>query len=59
MAHTHEFDCRVCGAHLDSKRELDEHTKKEHTSQASSASSASNPSDRGSSLGGSGNVSNR
>jgi hypothetical protein len=58
MAHTHEFDCRVCGAHLDSQRELDEHTKKQHTAQAS-ASSASKPADRGSSFGGSGNVSNR
>jgi len=59
MAHTHEFDCRVCGAHLDSQRELDEHTKKTHTAQASSASSASNPSDRGSSFGGSSNASKR
>lgn len=59
MAHTHEFDCRVCGAHLDSQRELDEHTKKQHTTQASSAPSAGNPSGRSSSLGGSGNASNR
>jgi hypothetical protein len=38
MAHTHEFDCRVCGAHLDSQKELDEHTQKEHAQQASSSS---------------------
>ena len=25
MAHTHEFDCKVCGAHLESRQELDQH----------------------------------
>lgn len=25
MSHTHEFDCKVCGAHLDSRQELDQH----------------------------------
>lgn len=28
--HTHEYDCRVCGAHLDSQRELDEHNRRHH-----------------------------
>jgi len=35
MPHTHEFDCRVCGAHLDSRKELDEHTREQHTQKAS------------------------
>ena len=30
MAHTHEFDCKQCGAHLDSRQELDEHTREKH-----------------------------
>jgi hypothetical protein len=30
MAHTHEFDCKVCGAHLDSRTELDQHNLKRH-----------------------------
>lgn len=41
MAHTHEFDCRVCGAHLDSQKQLDEHNQKEHGRQANSSSSSS------------------
>ncbi len=56
MAHTHEFDCRICGAHLDSQKQLDEHNQKEHARQASGGTSSSarnNPS------GGSGNASNR
>jgi len=27
MAHTHEYDCKVCGAHLDSRQELDQHNR--------------------------------
>ena len=43
MAHTHEFDCRVCGAHLDSRNELEEHTREKHPSKVSSgAQGASN-----------------
>jgi hypothetical protein len=42
MAHTHEFDCKVCGAHLDSSEELAQHTKKQHSQTASSSSSTSN-----------------
>jgi len=30
MAHNHEFDCKLCGAHLDSKRELDQHNRDRH-----------------------------
>jgi hypothetical protein len=33
MAHTHEFDCRVCGAHLDSNKELEDHNRKNHPEQ--------------------------
>ena len=30
MAHTHEFDCIVCGAHLDSPGELVRHNAERH-----------------------------
>lgn len=35
--HTHEFDCAICGAHLDTRQELDRHTAHRHpeTIQAS------------------------
>ena len=31
MAHTHEYDCIVCGAHLESLDELDRHNRQQHT----------------------------
>ena len=31
MAHTHEFDCIVCGAHLDSEEDLARHNEENHT----------------------------
>ena len=44
MEHRHEFDCRICGAHLDSQQELDKHKKEKHTAQASPGeSNASRP----------------
>jgi hypothetical protein len=47
LQHTHEFDCRICGAHLDSQQELDKHRRAKHTVQASPSesgdSSASRP----------------
>jgi hypothetical protein len=41
--HTHEFDCKTCGAHLDSREELDQHNRTNHpdatrSSQGQSAS---------------------
>lgn len=36
MAHTHEFDCKVCGAHLDSRQELDRHNREKHPSGSQS-----------------------
>ena len=48
MPHTHEYDCKICGAHLDSKQELDDHRKENHSSQqagesgSKSSSSSSN-----------------
>ena len=39
MAHTHEFDCKVCGAHLDSRQELDKHNRDSHSSNAQSGQS--------------------
>ena len=51
MAHTHEYDCKVCGAHLDSREDLDRHNREHHQAsgsrsadQSRSASSSSNSS---------------
>lgn len=41
MAHTHEFDCKLCGAHLDSKQELDRHNQEHHARNASGGSNIS------------------
>lgn len=30
MAHTHEFDCVVCGAHFDDERDLQRHNRETH-----------------------------
>ena len=32
MAHTHEFDCIVCGAHFDDEKTLQHHNQESHTS---------------------------
>jgi hypothetical protein len=37
MAHTHEFDCKICGEHLDSKRELDDHFRDRHPNESTSS----------------------
>ena len=41
MAHTHEFDCKICGAHLDSRQDLDKHNREKHANQAQSGQSSS------------------
>ena len=41
MAHDHTFDCRVCGAHLDSQQELNKHNRECHTAQAQSGDQSS------------------
>ena len=43
MPHTHEFDCKACGAHLDSREELDRHNREKHTSGAQSGQSGRQP----------------
>jgi hypothetical protein len=43
MAHTHEFDCPVCGAHLDSRKELQDHTRDQHSQQGSSKTNRDEP----------------
>lgn len=51
MEHTHEFDCKRCGAHLDSREELDKHNREHHAAGSRSDQSkfnSSNPSDRSS-----------
>ena len=30
MAHTHEFDCVICGAHFDSEKDLQRHDRENH-----------------------------
>ena len=30
MAHTHEYDCVVCGAHFDSEQALHQHDRETH-----------------------------
>jgi hypothetical protein len=30
MAHTHEYDCIVCGAHFDSSKEVAQHNEEVH-----------------------------
>ena len=49
MAHTHEFDCKICGDHLDSQRELDQHNLDQHTQQASGIEGSLGSSDSSSS----------
>src|SRR5688500_17672512 len=34
VAHTHEYDCIVCGAHFDSSKDLDKHNQEEHIRNA-------------------------
>jgi hypothetical protein len=41
MAHTHEFDCKVCGVHLDSREDLDQHNREKHSGSEQSAQSRS------------------
>jgi hypothetical protein len=33
MAHTHEFDCVVCGAHFDDEKTLQRHNQESHVPQ--------------------------
>jgi hypothetical protein len=49
MAHNHEFDCKVCGAHLDSRQDLDDHNRENHPSGAQSSQSGMSSSNRSSS----------
>lgn len=35
MAHTHEYDCIVCGAHFDSQQDLSRHNNQQHLKNAS------------------------
>lgn len=46
MAHTHEFDCKVCGAHLDSRQDLDQHNREKHSASAQSGQSNAGSSQR-------------
>jgi hypothetical protein len=41
MAHDHSFDCRQCGAHLDSQEELNRHMREKHSAQGQSSNQSS------------------
>lgn len=43
MAHTHEYDCIVCGAHFDSMEELARHDSAVHEPKVDVARDASEP----------------
>jgi hypothetical protein len=34
MAHTHEYDCIVCGAHFDNSKDLSRHNQEQHIKTA-------------------------
>ena len=34
MAHTHEYDCIVCGAHFEDEKSLDVHNRETHLKHA-------------------------
>ncbi|MFL5612541.1 MAG: hypothetical protein ACJ796_02640 [Gemmatimonadaceae bacterium] len=51
MAHTHEFDCKACGMHLESREELDRHNREKHagatqSGQSNVGASSRSPSDQ-------------
>jgi hypothetical protein len=37
MANDHGYDCQQCGAHFDTRDQLDRHNKQQHTQQAGSS----------------------
>jgi hypothetical protein len=39
MPHDHTYDCRICGAHLDSQQELNKHNRECHSAQAQTETS--------------------
>lgn len=43
MAHDHTFDCRICGAHLDSQEALNKHNREKHSAQTKSGGSSASP----------------
>ena len=49
MANDHGYDCQQCGAHFDTRDQLDRHNKQQHTQQAGSSSNVGSSSKSGSS----------
>ena len=43
MAHTHEFDCVICGAHLDSQDDLARHNRDTHSPKIASPNERAEP----------------
>jgi hypothetical protein len=50
MAHDHTFDCKICGAHLDSQRDLDGHTSDKHPGRVSANPSGNRASESDSAI---------
>jgi hypothetical protein len=47
MAHTHEYDCIVCGAHFDSSKDLSQHNEEQHLRNATGNERPRDPASRG------------
>lgn len=45
MAHTHEFDCPVCGSHCDSREQLELHRERAHHEGGKTAGGSDRPSE--------------
>ena len=46
MAHTHEFDCIVCGAHFDTSKDLARHNENQHLRTATGMEKPRDPASR-------------
>ena len=57
--HTHQFDCKTCGAHLDSREELDRHNAAKHPESIRGAEPSSGTGSRTDARGSSTNPSNQ
>jgi hypothetical protein len=46
VTHTHEYDCKLCGSHLDSRQELDRHLRENHPDGMGASRSSTGQSER-------------
>lgn len=47
MAHNHEFDCPICGEHLDSRDQLNRHRERAHAQEGRGAERGARPTETG------------